>query len=264
VKPDAYLVGEVWHVDPAWVSGDRFHALMNYPLAEAILSFAGGTHLDSGVITAHHEFGPSIRRTDGPAFARRLEELHDAYDPAVVAVQLNLLGSHDSPRALSVLGGDRAAVRLAVLLQATLPGAPCIYYGDEIGLAGGNDPACRGSFPTDQTTWDRDLHAFVSAALAVRHAHPALRRGGMRVVAAQGDAIALERRLDGECLVVAVNAGEDLAMIEIDRADGEGRPLVELPLPWPQLRPEGRLQPDARGRLVVALPGRSGRVLRAV
>ena len=91
---------------PSGWRGDRFDALMDYPLAEAILGFAGGAHLDLGVIGAHREYGANVRAIDGPAFAARLGELLAAYDPDVVAVQLNLLGSHDTPRMRSILGGD--------------------------------------------------------------------------------------------------------------------------------------------------------------
>ena len=147
IRPDAYLVGEIWEVAPDWVGDDGFDALMDYPLGEAILGFVGGPSLDMGVVHAHHEYRRHLRPLDGPAFATRLEELLGVYDPDVVAVQLNLIGSHDAPRALAVLGGDLAALRMATLLQCTLPGAPSIYYGDEIGLTGGNDPANRASFP---------------------------------------------------------------------------------------------------------------------
>ena len=147
VRSDAYLVGEIWSVVPDWVSGDRFDALMNYPLGEAVLGFAGGSHLDLGIVAGHHEYRLQLRPMDGPAFATRIVELATAFDPDVVVSQLNLLGSHDTPRLRTVLGGDAAAVRLAMLLQATLPGAPCVYYGDEVGLAGANDPAYRGVIP---------------------------------------------------------------------------------------------------------------------
>ena len=233
-NPEAYLVGEVWHVGPAWVAGDRFDALMNYPLAEAILSFAGGAHLDEEVIRGHHEYGPTIRRIDGATFALRLEELRDAYDPAVVAVQLNLLDSHDSPRVHSLVGGDRAAYRLAVLLQATLPGAPCVYYGDEIGLEGRNDPDCRRSFPRDEAAWDRELVAFVAAAFRLRHAYGALRRGSLRIAGTAGDALAFERRLADERVLVALNAGEESATVEANLPDAPDGDLVELGLPWPE------------------------------
>ena len=106
IRPDAYLVGEIWRVAPEWLRGDRFDALMNYPLGEAILGFAGGSHLDMGIVTTHHEYRLWVRPLDGPAFADRVVELANAYDPDVVAVQLNVVGSHDAPRLRTVLGGD--------------------------------------------------------------------------------------------------------------------------------------------------------------
>ena len=86
VRSDAYLVGEIWNVAPEWLHGDRFDALMDYPLAEAILGFAGGSRLDMAVVRSHHEYGTNVTHLDGPAFAERLEDLLDAYEPEVVAV----------------------------------------------------------------------------------------------------------------------------------------------------------------------------------
>src|SRR5439155_23798853 len=88
VNPDAYLVGEIWQTAPEWLAGDRFDALMNYPLAEAILGFAGGSRLDLGQMAFHDEY-KRVRSLDGPSFAARLEEVLGSYDPAVTAVQLN-------------------------------------------------------------------------------------------------------------------------------------------------------------------------------
>ena len=122
VRPDVYLVGEIWQVAPDWLRGDRFDAVMNYPLGEAIIGFAGGSHLDLAIVRQHYEYASHLRPLDGPAFATRVMELAGAYDPDVVAVQLNLLGSHDAPRLRTVLGDDVTGVRLATLLQATLPG----------------------------------------------------------------------------------------------------------------------------------------------
>ncbi len=200
VRADAYLVGEIWETAPEWVSGDRFDALMDYPLGEAILGYVGGSSLDMAAVLGHHEYRDHLRPLDGPGFAARLVELLAVYDPDVVAVQLNLLGSHDTPRALTVLGHDRAALRLAVLLQCLLPGAPCVYYGDEIGLAGGNDPASRGAFPWDPAAWDHELRGFVRAALALRASDAALRHGATSIVGAYGPALAIERRLDDDRL----------------------------------------------------------------
>ena len=90
VRPDAYLVGEIWRVAPEWLRGDRFDALMDYPLAEAILGFAGGSRLDMGVVRSHDEYAREHRaarrarrspaRLDGPARRRTT--------PEVVAAQL--------------------------------------------------------------------------------------------------------------------------------------------------------------------------------
>jgi cyclomaltodextrinase / maltogenic alpha-amylase / neopullulanase len=241
VNPEAYLVGEIWKVAPDWLRGDRFDGLMNYPLAEAILSFAGGRQLDADLLGQHHEYGPRVRVLDGPGFAARLDELLAAYGPETFGVQLNLLDSHDTPRFHSLVSGDRAAYRMAVTLQATLPGAPCIYYGDEIGLAGGLDPDSRRAFPTDPGDWDRELLAYVSAVMQLRRAEPALRRGGLRVVGATGDAIVYERVGTHERLVCGFNAGESEAVLRV--ADvGHGATPVDLPgtaaLPWhgPELR----------------------------
>jgi neopullulanase len=227
VNPDAYIVGEIWNVAPDWLRGDRFDALMNYPLAEAILSFTGGGRLDEALLRSHHEYGPRVRPLDGPGFAARLEELLAAYGFEVSSVQLNLLDSHDTPRFHSLVRGDRAAYRLAVTLQATLPGAPCIYYGNEVGVEGGIDPDSRRAFPADPDDWDRELLAYATAALQLRRAEPVLRRGDLRVVAATNGAMAYERA-DGDArLVCAFNAGEGAVTLVID---GIGdRVAIDLP-----------------------------------
>lgn len=215
IRSDAYLVGEIWHLAPDWLRGDRFDALMNYPLAEAIMAFAGGPSLDMDVVRSHHEYGRRMGPLDGAGFADRLQATLDAYDPAIVTSQLNLLSSHDAPRMRTVMGDDDAAVRLATILQMTLPGAPSIYYGDEIGLAGGNDPACRGAFPWDRAAWDEPLLGFVRALIRLRATEPALRHGTTHVAATAGDAVAIERRTATRTIVVAVNAGPSDAVLRL-------------------------------------------------
>jgi cyclomaltodextrinase len=198
--------------------------------------------------------------TDGPGLASRLGHLMTTYPPEITAVQLNLLGSHDMPRILSICGGDRAAVRLATLLTMTVPGAPCIYYGDEIGLAGEHDPGCRGSFPVDETTWDRDLLAFFRAAIALRAGHVALRRGTFAVAGAEGQAIAWRRDAGGQSVLIALNAGLGVARLECDLADLEGRRLVALaPAGWPW--PSGGPVTVTGGRVELELPGRGALVM---
>jgi len=236
---------------------------MDYPLAEAILGYVGGSRLDMTVVRAHHEYRRWLRPLDGAGFAARLVELLGVYDPDVVAVQLNLLGSHDTPRPLTVLGGDPAAMRMATLLQCTLPGAPSIYYGDEIGLTGGNDPANRGAFPWDPARWDGQLRDFVKAVVALRAAERAIRHGSTVAIGSSGAAMALERRLDDDRLAVAINPAD--AAIDLDvTIDGVGRGRLErIALPS-----AGESEPDptgvviADGRATIAVPARTGLVFR--
>jgi neopullulanase len=263
VRADAYLVGEIWEIAPDWVGEDRFDALMDYPLAEAILGYVGGSSLDMAVVQAHQEYRRWLHPLDGSGFAARLVELLGVYDPDVVAVQLNLLGSHDAPRALTVLGGDRAAMRMATLLQCMLPGAPSIYYGDEVGLTGGNDPANRGAFPWDATRWDGELRDYVKAVVALRAAKPAVRHGSTVAVGSTGAAMALERRLDPDRLIVGVNPGD--ASIDLDvTIDGFGRGRLEaIPLPGVADDQADLTVVDiADGRATLAIPPRTGLVFR--
>ena len=264
IRPDAYLVGEIWQVAPEWVRGDRFDALMNYPLAEAIIGFAGGEHLDGAVVASHDQWRLTVRTLDGPEFGGRLTELATAYDPDTTAVQFNLLGSHDTPRVRTVLGGDVAGVRLATLIQATLPGAPCIYYGDEVGLEGGGDPGCRGAFPWDETRWEPGLHEAFRGFLRLRAAEPALRDAPLRVVGAEGSAVAYERGAGASRFIVVVNAGESEARLGLDFADapgGAGGHLAAIELPGFATIEETRI---VDGKASIGLGGRSGGVLRIV
>jgi cyclomaltodextrinase len=259
IDPEAYIVAEIWHEDHRWLQGDQFDAYMNYPLAEAIISFCAGSHLDMRVVGQHGELAASIRPEDGPTFAGRLTYALNTYDPAINAVQLNLLGSHDTPRILTMCGGDVASVRLATLVQMTVGGAPCIYYGDEIGMAGEQDPFSRGSFPVGPAAGDTELRAFVGALAALRHANRALRRGELAVVGAAGMTAAYRRSDDDATFIVCLNAGAEPARLGVELPGFPGRTLVEVELPGADA---GAPMPVADGRAEIDIPARGGRILR--
>ena len=260
VNPDAYIVAEIWEGRPEALRGDLYDALMNYPFMCAVLSFVAADHHDDAAIASHYSIRSQVRRDDAPAFAHRLEHMLTAYDPAVVAVQLNLLDTHDTPRFLTMASGDVASFRMATLVQMTVPGAPSIYYGDEIGMAGGQDPDCRRTFPWQAPeTWNRDLLAYVSAAAALRHAHPVLRGGAFRVLAAEGMAMAYVRAAADEAFVVALNAGPDPARLVFDLPEAAGRRLVPVRLPGDDAAPSPGATVEAR--LEIEIPARTGRVL---
>lgn len=260
VNPEAYLVGEIWEVEPAWLEGDRFDALMNYPLLDAILSFVGGDSLDAASVAAHHELRKHVRFTDAAGFAARLGELLTVYAPETVAAQLNLLSSHDMPRFRTLVNGDLAAFRLGTVLQMTLPGAPCIYYGDEIGMSGGNDPDCRRSFPTDAAARDESLRASVRALIGLRREWPALRSDRVCVLHATGQTLVLERGDGPDAIVVVVHAGADPVECEVHSDNFKGCTL--LPLHVPGLPGLSATVANGRGGVRLSAPARSAGMFR--
>ena len=204
----------------------------------------------------------SVHPLDGPGFGGRIMELAAAYDPAVLPVQLNLLGSHDTPRLRTMLGGRVDGVVLATLLQMTLPGAPCVYYGDEIGLTGGIDPECRGAFPWDEGRWEAGLRATIRALLRLRSAEPALRDSPLQVIGAEAGAVAYLRGAGASRFVIVVNAADDAVRLGLrfdDVADGRGERLVPVELPGLGHAVETRI---VDGWAEVDLGPRTGTVMR--
>jgi len=91
----------------------------------------------------------------------------------------------------------------------TYPGAPCIYYGDEIGLDGKHDPDCCKTFPWDGSRWNHDLRDFFKRCIALRKTHPALRRGSYTVLLSENDVCTFVRQLENETVVVALNLSHE-------------------------------------------------------
>ena len=270
VNPDAYLVGEIWRIAPEWLAGDRFDAVMNYPLAEAILGFSGAHHLDDAVVRSHHEYS-QIRRLSGEEMAGRLQSVLNAYAPETTAVQLNLLDSHDTPRIRTLFSRDEPAVRMAFLLQATVPGAPCIYYGDEIGLEGANDPDCRRAFPWDESAWDQPTLTFVRSVLRLRHDVAVLRGGALRIVGTSGDSLAILRSGrwdpasdlpdDAPPALIVVNAGEGAVALTVEAGELAGAQLTTRLATSDAADGLGSVAVGPDGRVDLVLPARYGAVL---
>jgi len=129
--------------------------------------------------------------------------------------QLNLLDSHDMPRFLSFASGDKDSLKLAWLFMMTITGAPCIYYGDEIGLAGEHDPDCRRSFPWDEHKWDKDLLGYFKEIIALRNKNPAFRRGDMKRLWSANGVYAYSRSFEGKTFIVALNVSDSPQQIQV-------------------------------------------------
>jgi len=218
-NPEAYIVGEIWHEGHDWLKGDRFDAVMNYVLNRAAFRFFGRDTVRSDYAPGGHSLTP----IDISEFASTVEHMVTLHDWEIVQAQLNLLDSHDTARVPWILGDDETAHRLCVLFQMTMPGAPCIYYGTEIGMTGENDPYCRAAFPwDDKESWNHDLLDFHQRATAMRHRYPVLRTGEYATLMAEKGLYAFQRTLDWQRAVVVFNTSKEDAVVNLDARVQDG------------------------------------------
>jgi len=191
-------------------------------------------------------------------FAAEIQHILALYHPEINAAQMNLLDSHDTPRFLTLARGDESAFRLATLFQMTYPGAPCVYYGDEIGLEGRHDPDCRRTFPWDPRRWNHALRDYVRGCISLRNANPALRRGSFTPLLARDDIYAFARQSGGETFIVILNAGQSAKRVSIPLP-----PAMQGPVAFRDVWSREDCHVEANVLAAVRLPAREGRVLSA-
>jgi len=217
INPEAYLVGEIWGDARRWLQGDQFDAVMYYELTRAIFGFVAADTLNQEQIGKGAY--KHIARLRAEEFGKTIDSLQNKYHPEVTAVQFLLLGSHDPARALTIVGEDETALRLALLLQMTYPGAPCIYYGDEIGLTGNHDPYNRQGMPWEKPeSQNRELCEYTRRLVSLRRAYAALRRGSYRTLHARAGLYAFARALQSECFITVLNVNRHPVKLEIATA----------------------------------------------
>jgi len=186
---DAYLLGEIWDPLPRWVGDHHFDGLMNYPFRASLVGFLNKT------LPASH-------------FADELDKLLSIYPRENAYSMYLMLGSHDTERIATLLGRDLRKLKMAYLILFTFPGAPAIYYGDEIGMDGGKDPDCRRAFPWDREAWNIELRETIQHLIELRKRLPALRRGDYRRLLADDPrgCVIYSRGLGKQQFLVALNA----------------------------------------------------------
>ena len=242
INPDAYVCAEVWDNAAAWLNGNEFDATMNYRFRTAVLA---------GLVT---------RTMALSAMDSTLTSQWADYSPGVNHALLNLLGSHDTERILTMAGGDTSAVRQAMLFQLTYPGAPMIYYGDEFGMTGGKDPGCRAPMVWQRSQQDSALFQYVKSIIALRRSHPVWSRGDVHTLLVDNAKrlYAYERTGMGVRGVVVINDGAAPASVRIPSSTKTGMTCSEV---WPAANVPC---PAAEGCLVITVPARSGRVFLEV
>ena len=212
-KPDAYLIGEHFYDASAHLQGDELDAVMNYQgFMFPVLQWLTG--LDTHGVWRRN--WPDKQALPTEALAAEWQAFRAAIPWQVAIQQFNLLDSHDTPRALTHLGEDMARMRLAVALLFSYPGVPCVYYGDEIGMVGADDPDNRRCMIWDQSAWNTELRAYFQQLIRLRRSSPALAHGGFQLLYAGGHTLAFIREAPEErLLVVARRATDELTMLPI-------------------------------------------------
>ena len=220
VDPDAAVLGEVWEDASNKVAygqlrcyclGDTLDSVMNYPLLEGLIGFLLG-------------------EIDAYALKRRLDALYENYPAPFAAALMNLLGSHDKARIINRLSGaepenrpreQRAFTPLsdaeyergkrrfikAWRFLCAMPGMPCLYYGDEAGAQGGDDPFCRGTYP-----WGHEDRALMEEIKRVNHARlksRAAQNGSLELIAPDADTLTVVRRYESDELRVTLDRRDD-------------------------------------------------------
>lgn len=201
IKPDAYLVGELWGNASDWIRPDVFDATMNYKFfRDPVQKF--------------------LAQGQGSAatFDRELSPGRWQYPQQSVEAMMNLVDSHDTIRLATMLQGNHDRQKLVSLFAMTYVGAPHIFYGGEIGLEGGKDPDCRRPFPWnyEADASRMDLLDFYKRVIALRHEHEALRRGTFQTVLSDGMLYGFVRETAGNRLLVLLNNQQQGATVRLD------------------------------------------------
>ncbi|MDD2220742.1 MAG: glycoside hydrolase family 13 protein [Clostridia bacterium] len=217
-KPDALLIGEVWEEASTkkaygqrrhYFAGRQLDGVINYPFREAVINY--------------------LRSGDCAHLAQTVQQIWNNYPPPVHNCLMNAFASHDTQRLITALAGRQPAadksvlavtrlseqeyargkelVKIAACLQFFLPGFPCIYYGEEIGMEGYGDPFCRRCYPWG--TEDQDLLAHYRTLGKIRRKADFLARADFRILYAEGGVFVFARTCGEKALVCAVNCGSE-------------------------------------------------------
>ncbi|WP_277678313.1 alpha-glycosidase [Gracilibacillus dipsosauri] len=188
VKPDAYILGEIWHDSLPWLEGDQFDAVMNYPFTNGAIEFF------------------ARQRMDSQTFVDSITNVLHMYPQNVNEVAFNLLDSHDTARILTLADNDKRRARLLYLFQLSFLGSPCLYYGDEIGLSGGEDPGCRACMEWEEENQDQSLFSFVQQLIQWRKEIKGFGNSGeFQFLKGQGNVIVYEKRTNTNGLIFVLN-----------------------------------------------------------
>lgn len=251
INPETYITGEIFEIAPEYLQGDEFDALMNYPFASTVSEF----------------FIDRKNKISVSEFDKRLKQLRDAYPDEITFYMQNLVSSHDTPRLSSMIVNpdlryrnfsefskysnlrdnpdyriDRGSHaesdihKLIVIFQLTYIGAPMLYYGDEVGMTGANDPDCRKPMlwddivyedekthpvsgktrPVEKNYADKKLLEHYKKLIDIRKNNASLRRGSFRAIYIDDvkDVYGFLREWKTEKIIVFINNSKNIQNVE--------------------------------------------------
>jgi cyclomaltodextrinase / maltogenic alpha-amylase / neopullulanase len=210
IKSDLYILGEIWHDSMPWLRGDQFDAVMNYPFTTNILNLF------------------AKRTISNKEFIENMVNVLHMYPKNVNEVSFNLVGSHDTPRILTECNEDIRRVKLIYTIMLTFVGTPCIYYGDEIGLTGVQDPGCRKCMEWDESKQDRDLFDHISKLIKLRYDHPLL--------ANEGELTFIPSNYHESCIAYTKSNGTSSFLIIVNNDEKEVNYLLPFNLKGKKIR----------------------------
>lgn len=197
IDDNSVLLGEVWEDASNKISysrrrqylyGDELDSVTNYPLRESLINFVKG-------------YIKSDR------FVKKVLSLYENYPRENFYSNMNIIGTHDTERILTVLDKRIELLKIVIVLQMTMPGVPLVYYGDEAGLEGGKDPDNRKAYPWNKE--NNEIKNFYKAIINIRNREKSLKEGDFSIYETNLDVCVFERRYDSERIIVAVNTSSD-------------------------------------------------------
>jgi glycosidase len=213
-RPDALTIAETWFDASKYFLGDTFDSTMNYIFRNTVLEYAGGG--------------------DARTLYPNLELLREVYPTQAFYASMNLLSTHDAARSLHTFGFEsettdaakirmaKQRLRLAVFFQMTYPGAPTVYYGDEVGVTGGEDPYNRATYPWADLGGKPDLTllADFKRLIKLRNDHAVLRHGTIDApLYIDEHVIVLARGLGNTWAITATNNASEARTVSVKLPD---------------------------------------------
>ena len=197
-KKDAIIIGEIMHEANAFLKGDQLDGIMNYPFKNAIIDFFA-----KGIIS-------------GREFLDIMAENRALYMDSITKQMWNLLGSHDTKRIYTECDGNIDRIKLSIAYQFLYIGVPYIYYGDEIGLSGGDDPNNRKCMNWNKNTQNKEIFDFYRDIINIRKENKVFIYGTFEEVYCENNIIAFKRVLNNEETLIIFNNNENESIVRLN------------------------------------------------